>query len=231
MSFIPEQELSDASAANVPWFQWKENDDRMKFHQRLVAISVFLFLIATCLLFLGDVFKPFQGNHASHHLTYRESPLRGLKYVRDDHLNIDTRKCFQYEHLKSESNISLVDLRLKNKYDLGAGGDYILPTLIPGREYGSNIQPLKVIIMPHSHNDAGWLRTLEEYYVYTTKNILNNMVDKLRLYPNMTFVWAEAVFLNIWWNELEDDMKVQVQYMYTFVILKYLCERCVRNFV
>ncbi|XP_048738238.1 alpha-mannosidase 2-like isoform X2 [Ostrea edulis] len=183
----------------------------MKFHQRLVAISVFLFLIATCLLFLGDVFKPFQGNHATHHLTYRESPLRGLKYVRDDHLNIDTRKCFQYEHLKSESNISLVDLRLKNKYDLGAGGDYILPTLIPGREYGSNIQPLKVIIMPHSHNDAGWLRTLEEYYVYTTKNILNNMVDKLRLYPNMTFVWAEAVFLNIWWNELEDDMKVQVR--------------------
>ena len=27
----------------------------------------------------------------------------------------------------------------------------------------------------------------------------------------MTFVWAESVFLSMWWNELEDDVKLQVR--------------------
>lgn len=49
------------------------------------------------------------------------------------------------------------------------------------------------------------------------KNILNNMVDKLRLYFNMIFVWVEVVFLNIWWNELEDDMKVQVNCLLNYI--------------
>lgn len=110
--------------------------------------------------------------------------------------------------MKVEINIFLVGLRFKNNYNLGVGGDYVLLILILGREYGLFIRFLKVIVMLYFYNDVGWLRIFEEYYVYTIKNILNNMVDKLRLYFNMIFVWVEVVFLNIWWNELEDDMKV-----------------------
>ncbi|GFS08925.1 alpha-mannosidase [Elysia marginata] len=70
---------------------------------------------------------------------------------------------------------------------------------------------LTVILMPHSHNDPGWLKTVNEYYADQTKHILNNMVNKLTEYPNMTFIWAETVFFSMWWNELDDAVKMHVQ--------------------
>ncbi|ESO90120.1 hypothetical protein LOTGIDRAFT_164424 [Lottia gigantea] len=85
----------------------------------------------------------------------------------------------------------------------------------PPPDYPNNseddLEPLNVIIVPHSHNDPGWLKTVDEYYVDQTKHILNNMVNKLSEYPNMTFIWSETVFFSMWWNELDDDVKVHVR--------------------
>lgn len=69
-----------------------------------------------------------------------------------------------------------------------------------GQRHDPNRPPLKVILIPHSHNDPGWLKTFEHYFHYESKQILNNMVAKLQQYPNLTFIWSEVSFLSAWWD-------------------------------
>ena len=69
---------------------------------------------------------------------------------------------------------------------------------------------LKVILMPHSHNDPGWVKTLDTYYQGQTKKILNVIVDNLHGHPKRKFVWAETIFLNMWFNDPNvDDARKQ----------------------
>lgn len=76
------------------------------------------------------------------------------------------------------------------------------------KEELDDLEDLQVIIMPHSHVDPGWLKTTNEYYTDKTKHILTNMVNKLTEHPDMSFVWAETIYFAMWWNELEDAVKV-----------------------
>jgi alpha-mannosidase II len=64
---------------------------------------------------------------------------------------------------------------------------------------------LQVFLIPHTHLDPGWIWTVEEYYQKQVKNILDNLVIKMSEYKDMTFVWAEAIFLDIWWRETTEE--------------------------
>ena len=77
----------------------------------------------------------------------------------------------------------------------------------PSSEELSKGLTLKVIVVPHSHSDPGWHKTVDGYFEEQTNKTLNSMLDKLQLYPNMTFVWAESVFLSMWWNELSHNKR------------------------
>ena len=47
---------------------------------------------------------------------------------------------------------------------------------------------LTVIVVPRSHDDPDWLKTVDVYFKGKTKFILDCMLEKLKHYPNMTFV-------------------------------------------
>ena len=72
-------------------------------------------------------------------------------------------------------------------------------------------KPLTVIVVPHSHSDPGWLKTIGAYFNDQTHPTFDNMVAKLMKFPNMTFVWAESVFLSMWYKDLDAESKADVQ--------------------
>lgn len=72
-------------------------------------------------------------------------------------------------------------------------------------------EKLIIHVIPHTHDDVGWLNTAEEYYNgkgdlnISVKNILSTMVKNLKDDKNRTFVYSEIYFFRKWWEEAASD--------------------------
>ncbi|CAI4229825.1 unnamed protein product [Auanema sp. JU1783] len=71
-------------------------------------------------------------------------------------------------------------------------------------------EKLKVFLLPFTHVDPGWLRTFDSYSDDTNK-ILTNMHNFMTKNPKMTFMWAEFVFFERWWNLQNITVKTDVR--------------------
>ena len=122
----------------------------------------------------------------------------------------NTNTC-QTEEEDKPDVISTLDLHKKTDYKIYVNGQYNIPHPKLGDvAYGTNIEPLTVIIVPHSHIDPGWLETIDDYYNQKVKKILDNMLRKLHLYDDLTFIWAEMVYFSRWFEELNDIQQDQL---------------------
>lgn len=77
---------------------------------------------------------------------------------------------------------------------------------------------INVHLVPHTHDDVGWLKTVDQYY-YGSKSliqkagvqyIIDSVVQELLTDPTKRFIYVESAFFFKWWNEQEDDLKEQV---------------------
>uniref|UniRef100_A0A182UAA6 Alpha-mannosidase n=1 Tax=Anopheles melas TaxID=34690 RepID=A0A182UAA6_9DIPT len=66
---------------------------------------------------------------------------------------------------------------------------------------------LHVFVVPHSHNDPGWIQTFDEYYERSTKNIFANMLRHLDENAGMRFIWAEISYFAQWYDKLVAEQK------------------------
>ena len=76
---------------------------------------------------------------------------------------------------------------------------------------------LLIHVVCHTHDDPGWLWTLDDYYMGTdhckvsVKRILDNMVVSLSHNKERKFSYVEMSFFTIWYNSQTDEIKNKVK--------------------
>ncbi|XP_042461803.1 alpha-mannosidase At3g26720-like isoform X1 [Zingiber officinale] len=98
---------------------------------------------------------------------------------------------------------------------LYAGAAYIAyntsGSLVPGK--------INVHLVPHSHDDVGWLKTIDQYYVGSNnsiqgaciQNVLDSVVEALLKDKNRKFIYVEMAFFHRWWRQQSDTTKKSVK--------------------
>ncbi|ERL87070.1 hypothetical protein D910_04471 [Dendroctonus ponderosae] len=78
---------------------------------------------------------------------------------------------------------------------------------------------INVHLIHHSHDDVGWLKTLDQYYWglnngdanVAVQNILTSVVKALWEVPERRFIQVETAFFWKWWQNESDDLKAKLK--------------------
>jgi len=114
-------------------------------------------------------------------------------------------------------------LAVNAERDIPHGYDYVqhhehLPSQ-KKRVYQSADKPKTVHVVPHSHDDVGWLKTVDQYFYGDRQDIqrtmvgveLTSVIDSLLEDPRRKFLEVEMKFFKMWWDEQDEDMKAKTR--------------------
>ncbi|XP_032701055.1 alpha-mannosidase 2 isoform X2 [Lontra canadensis] len=133
------------------------------------------------------------------------SPLLPSKQLS---LVVDPEDCsFALQSGSQNSDVQMLDVYSLIPFDNPDGGVWKQGFDISYLFNEWDSKPLQVFVVPHSHNDPGWLKTFDDYFREMTQYIFNNMVIKLKEDSRRKFMWSEISYLSKWWDTIDKPKK------------------------
>ncbi|XP_005907851.2 alpha-mannosidase 2 isoform X1 [Bos mutus] len=127
-------------------------------------------------------------------------------------LTVDPADClFASQSGSQSSDVQMLDVYSLIPFDNPDGGVWKQGFDITYKPDEWDTKPLHVFVVPHSHNDPGWLKTFDDYFREKTQYIFNNMVVKLKEDPRRKFIWSEISYLSKWWEAIDVQKKDAVK--------------------
>ena len=65
--------------------------------------------------------------------------------------------------------------------------------------------------VPHSHLDAGWLNTYDQYYEFSVRTIFESVFTKLEKDPSFTYTVGDLAYFRRYYNDQNDDSKQKIK--------------------
>lgn len=123
------------------------------------------------------------------------------------------RQGMQYATLRQSSTNEVIDMRnltFELAFENPDGGAWKQGWDVQPKTVDEE-HPLTIFVVPHSHNDPGWIKTFDEYFKTQTKQIITTVVEALLQDKQRKFIWAEISYFAWWWDEQSDERKQQVK--------------------